>query len=459
MLSVESIAWKGMLDDRLIYCRSQSHCAVQIESARCDSDKALYYDAEQHRTRFDLDNNSDGIALSDKERLAEDLRLIYVAVTRAVYGCYLGVAALKEGRSKKASSHLSSIGYLLQGAQAQEASALATALNALQSKYPSIHVSDPIAWDDVRYQAPQVEQSQLEASKMQQQIDWRWRMTSYSGLVKQGHGSKHKDESVWLDTGLDIDASEDQAPLLDLNKKTMFNFPRGARPGTFLHTLFEEVEYTQSAFAAENEEIIKQLLLKEQLDEEWLPVLQEMIDKVLNTDLDGSGIKLSEKQPQQRLVEMEFLLPIEILSAQRFNAITHKHDSLTAQAGDLGFAPVEGMLKGFIDLVFEHQGKYFVLDWKSNHLGDSAEDYHQKSLDEAMIGHRYDAQYQVYALALHRFLKSRIPDYSYDIHFGGCFYLFLRGMDGSGEYGVFSAKPSQQMLEELDAHIRGEEAI
>ncbi|MFA0255935.1 exodeoxyribonuclease V subunit beta [Vibrio breoganii] len=432
---------------------------VPFVSAYRKSDKALYYDAEQHRTRFDLDNNSEGIALSDKERLAEDLRLIYVAVTRAVYGCYLGVAPLKEGRSKKASAHLSAIGYLLQGAEAQEASALSSALHVLENRYPSIQVCEPLAWDEVRYQAPHVEQSLLQASKMQQQIDWRWRMTSYSGLVKQGHGSSHKDESVWLDTSLDIDASDDQTPLLDLNKKTMFNFPRGARPGTFLHTLFEEVEYTESAFTADNEEIIKQLLIKEQLDEEWLPVLQEMIDKVLNTDLDGNGIKLSEKQPQQRLVEMEFLLPIQILSAQRFNAITHKYDSLTAQAGDLGFAPVEGMLKGFIDLVFEHQGKYYVLDWKSNHLGDSAEDYHQKSLDEAMIGHRYDAQYQVYALALHRFLKSRVQDYSYETHFGGCFYLFVRGMDGSGDYGVFHAKPSQQMLEELDAHIRGEEAI
>ncbi|OBT06570.1 exodeoxyribonuclease V subunit beta [Vibrio sp. UCD-FRSSP16_10] len=432
---------------------------VPFVSASRQSKQALYYDDERKSTRFDIDNNAEGIELSDKERLAEDLRLIYVAVTRAVYSCYLGVAALKDGRSKKVMTHLSSIGYLLQGSEPQEASALSTALREFEDKYASIVVSDPIPWDDVRYQAPEAELEMLEANKMQQQIDWRWRMTSYSGLVKQGHGSVYKDESAWLDTTLDIDASQDQTPLIDLKQKTMFNFPRGARPGTFLHSLFEEVEYTESAFTARNQEIIRQLIIKEQLEEEWLPILQEMVDKVLNTDLDGNGLKLSDKNPSQRLVEMEFLLPIEILLAQRFNTITHKYDSLTAQAGELGFAPVEGMLKGFIDLVFEHQGKYYVLDWKSNHLGDLAEDYHQKSLDLAMIDHRYDAQYQIYALALQRFLSSRIADYSYDAHFGGVFYLFLRGMDGSGEYGVFSAKPSQQMLLELDAHIRGEEAI
>ncbi|GAD90820.1 exodeoxyribonuclease V beta chain [Vibrio halioticoli NBRC 102217] len=432
---------------------------VPFVSACRKSDKALYYDAEQQCTRFDLDNNEEGIALSDKERLAEDLRLIYVAVTRAVYSCYLGVAALKDGRSKKVMTHLSSIGYLLQGGEEQDASALSAALSQLEEKYPSITVCDPIAPDDACYIPIEQDAPLLEANKMQQQIDWRWRMTSYSGLVKQGHGHAHKDDSIWLDTTLDVDASQDQAPMLDLMQKSMFNFPRGARPGTFLHTLFEEVEYTQSAFSDKNSEVIRQLIIKEQLEEEWLPVLQDMVDKVLSTDLDGQGMRLCDKNPQQRLVEMEFLLPIELLSAPRFNAITHQHDPLTAQAGDLGFAPVEGMLKGFIDLVFEHQGKYYVLDWKSNHLGDSAQDYHQSNLHKAMLDHRYDAQYQIYALALHRFLSSRIADYDYETHFGGVFYLFLRGMDGSGEYGVFSAKPSLPMLNELDAHIRGEEAI
>ncbi|CAM3134894.1 exodeoxyribonuclease V subunit beta [Vibrio rarus] len=432
---------------------------VPFVSVCRQSKQALYYDESRQCTRLDIDNNSDGIALSDKERLAEDLRLIYVAITRAVYSCYLGVAAIKEGRSKKVITHLSAIGYLLQGEDEQDASALSSAIEQLTTGCDSIVVKDPVAWDEVRYQPPTETLTQLQANKMQQQIDWRWRMTSYSGLVKQGHGRAHKDESAWLETTLDIDASQDQAPLLDVHKKTMFNFPRGARPGTFLHTLFEEVEYTGSAFSQHNSDVIEQLLVKEQYEAEWLPILQDMIDKVLNTDLDGNGLKLSDKTAQQRLVEMEFLLPIDILLAQRFNTITHQHDSLSAQAGELGFAPVEGMLKGFIDLVFEHQGKYYVLDWKSNHLGDSAEEYHRQSLDKAMLEHRYDAQYQIYALALQRFLQTRIADYSYDSHFGGVFYLFLRGMDGSGDYGVFSAKPSQSMLAQLDEHIRGEETL
>jgi exodeoxyribonuclease V beta subunit len=115
------------------------------------------------------------------------------------------------------------------------------------------------------------------------------------------------------------------------------------------------------------------------------------------------------------------------------------------------------MLKGFIDLVFEHEGKYYVLDWKSNHLGNEVEAYHGERLASAMAEHRYDLQYQLYALALHRFLQSRLADYDYNKHFGGVYYLFLRGMNGKAQHGIFNAKPSQAMLEELDLLIQGKE--
>lgn len=112
-------------------------------------------------------------------------------------------------------------------------------------------------------------------------------------------------------------------------------------------------------------------------------------------------------------------------------------------------------MKGFIDLVFEHEGKYYVLDWKSNHLGDDVAVYHGDALKGAMAEHRYDLQYQIYALALHRFLRSRIANYSYQKHFGGVYYLFLRGMDGQSQQGIFSAKPSEAMLNEIDQLIDG----
>ena len=98
-----------------------------------------------------------------------------------------------------------------------------------------------------------------------------------------------------------------------------------------------------------------------------------------------------------------------------------------------------------------------MLDWKSNHLGDEPEAYRGARLEQAMAEHRYDLQYQIYSLALHRFLRSRLADYDYERHFGGVYYLFLRGVDGQPNNGIFHAKPSNAFLTELDNLIDGQE--
>jgi exodeoxyribonuclease V beta subunit len=112
------------------------------------------------------------------------------------------------------------------------------------------------------------------------------------------------------------------------------------------------------------------------------------------------------------------------------------------------------MLKGFIDLVFVHDGKYYVLDWKSNHLGDQSSEYSKQALENAIVEHRYDFQYQIYALALHRYLRSRIEDYRYETHFGGVYYLFLRGIDGS-ENGIFYNCPDREFIAQFDRLVDG----
>lgn len=111
------------------------------------------------------------------------------------------------------------------------------------------------------------------------------------------------------------------------------------------------------------------------------------------------------------------------------------------------------MLKGFIDLVFEHQGRYYIVDWKSNHLGNHPDDYSQSRIEQAMIDHRYDLQYHIYALALHRFLTLRLADYNYAQHFGGVYYLFLRGVVPGSDNGIFHTRPDQQLIEQLNAWI------
>ncbi|EKO3783952.1 exodeoxyribonuclease V subunit beta [Vibrio harveyi] len=423
-----------------------------------EASEAKYYDAENDRTVLDITGNDASLKQADKERLAEDLRLIYVALTRAVYACFIGASPLRNGRSTKEPTgvHHSAIGYLVQNGQEGGINDLFVGLKKQQENLDNVVICDPPKQHDEMYVAEKTELEALTAKELQNPIDRNWRITSYSGLVKQG--SQHAEHDATIEIiGFDIDSSEeqDEAELVE-PERSIFNFPRGARPGTFLHSLFEEIEFTQPATTEENTQIILGLMESEQLDEEWLPILQQLIDTVLATPLDSKALLLNQKGPAQRLVEMEFLLPIEVLSAPALNRVIQRHDPLSAKAGDLGFQTVQGMLKGFIDLVFEHQGKYYVLDWKSNHLGDDVFHYHGDALKSAMADHRYDLQYQIYALALHRFLRSRLPSYDYEQHFGGVYYLFLRGMDGQSDHGVFSAKPTFEFLQEMDHLIDGQ---
>ncbi|WP_045495502.1 exodeoxyribonuclease V subunit beta [Vibrio hyugaensis] len=423
-----------------------------------EASEAKYYDAENDRTVLDITGNDASLKQADKERLAEDLRLIYVALTRAVYACFIGASPLRNGRSTKEPTgvHHSAIGYLVQNGQEGGINDLFVGLKKQQENLDNVVICDPPKQHDDMYVAEQTELEALTAKELQNPIDRNWRITSYSSLVKQGSHHAEHDATIEI-TGFDIDSSEeqDETELVE-PERSIFNFPRGARPGTFLHSLFEEIEFTQSATTEENTHIILGLMESEQLDEEWLPILQQLIDTVLATPLDSKALLLNQKAPAQRLVEMEFLLPIEVLSAPALNRVIQRHDPLSAKAGDLGFQTVQGMLKGFIDLVFEHQGKYYVLDWKSNHLGDDVFHYHGDALKSAMADHRYDLQYQIYALALHRFLRSRLTNYDYEQHFGGVYYLFLRGMDGQSDHGIFSAKPTFEFLQEMDHLIDGQ---
>ena len=115
----------------------------------------------------------------------------------------------------------------------------------------------------------------------------------------------------------------------------------------------------------------------------------------------------------------------------------------------LSFATLRGFLKGFIDLVFEHEGRYYVADYKSNWLGPGDADYTPQAMRDAVLEHRYELQYVLYLFALHRLLRARLPDYDYDTHVGGAVYVFLRG-GASASRGVHLERPPRALIEALE---------
>ncbi|ADO47182.1 exodeoxyribonuclease V subunit beta [[Enterobacter] lignolyticus] len=412
-------------------------------------EQAFYHDRDSFAAVLDLHNGQESLELAEAERLAEDLRLLYVALTRAIWHCSLGIAPLSSRRSDKAAEtdlHQSALGRLVQNGEPKDAAGLEQCLRALCDEHIALYI--PELPDAGRWQALADALPALQARDMRRRIVDDWRVTSYSGLQQRGH-SVAQDLLPRLDidaAGVGLVASE---PAL-----TPHQFPRGASPGTFLHSLFEEMDFTQPVAA----EWVQEKLARNGFDGQWTPVLTQWLEGILQTPLTGAGVSLSQLSDKDKQVELEFYLPIEsLLEPQQLDALIRRHDPLSAGCPPLDFRRVSGMLKGFIDLVFRHDGRYYLLDYKSNWLGESHEAYTRPAMEQAMQSHRYDLQYQLYSLALHRYLRHRLADYDYERHFGGVIYLFLRGMDGSDSgQGIFTTRPSQALVDGLDALFAGQ---
>jgi exodeoxyribonuclease V beta subunit len=154
---------------------------------------------------------------------------------------------------------------------------------------------------------------------------------------------------------------------------------------------------------------------------------------------------------------MEFFFALGGMSASSIAAVLSEDDRYAGIADGLRFTNIKGLMRGFIDLVGRKDNRYFIVDYKSNLLGQSRMHYQQQALGESMRAHRYDLQYLIYLVALHRFLKARLgQQYDYERDVAGAYYLFLRGIKPGSDSGIWHDKPSLTLIEKLDACFNGE---
>lgn len=408
-----------------------------------ESKTALYH-GDNGATVLDISAADESLEKAEQERLAEDLRLLYVALTRSIYSCYVGISHVRVGNARKSRLADSALGYLLVSGERE----LRNSLDELQQKAQSIAVIQPPdhgAQKDMFALSDETSEN-LSAKEFSGRIDRNWRVSSYSALSR--HSGAHLPELP----GLDLEVVEERTQPAEadvIDGINIFTFPKGASAGTFLHSVFEEISFNGYSDELYQEQLQTQLQLAG-YEEQWLPVVQDLIADVLNSDLDGQGLTLSGVQDEDRLVEMEFMLSADRVTVSALESLIRQHDPLSARATPLAFEPLKGMLKGFIDLLFRQNERYYVLDYKSNHLGYSTLCYDSSALEQAMVEHRYELQYLLYSLAVHRLLRQRIKDYDYETHFGGVFYLFLRGMKSGDSSGVFHCRPPRELIEQLD---------
>src|SRR5690606_6322846 len=184
-----------------------------------------------------------------------------------------------------------------------------------------------------------------------------------------------------------------------------FAFPRGARAGVCLHAIFEDWANGKGPLA----ERVPATLTEHGIDAEaWSAIAIAQVERVLDTPLDGADLRL--RTLQRRLPELGFTFPVARLDLPRLRALLRDPasglpDSMREAAQRLQFEPLRGVMTGFIDLTFEYQRRWYILDYKSNWLGSRVEDYGSERLETAIAGEHYYLQYLIYLVALRRFLR------------------------------------------------------
>jgi len=447
--------------------------AREKRSGQDPARRYLFHEQSGNDYHLVLDLGSADLAVSReqalREELAENLRLLYVALTRAINRCYLYWGPF-------ASAGTSAAAYLLHGARfAREGGTPAWESDPLAGLDDEALLADLRALArqsggtvtlELLHEAPAVaaRREGVAAFLTDRRVSrgqWRddWRVESYSSLHRLREG-EHGERYGYAAKDFGPRPTEETGDFADLAK-----FPAGAGPGTFLHGLLEELDF--SGDPAQRPDFLQEKLRNAGFDQRWAPVLDTMLSDLLHTPLtaEDSSLILAGVGKAERLNELEFYFPLAATDPVRLERLFAQGGapSSGAQSGLVGQRPegLQGVLKGFIDLVFRHGGRFYLLDWKSNYLGDNLELYKAPLLQEVMAREGYCLQYLIYTVALHRYLSRRFSGYSYDEHFGGVFYLFLRGVSrqtGPGS-GIFRARPDRELIEELAACLCGDSAL
>lgn len=416
---------------------------------------------------------------AESERLGEDIRKLYVALTRARYATWVGAAFIRKETPASALAYLCSY---------SEGEGWQGCLSAMADGSAEVAVESLPEGSDDRYRSP-VAPAPGPARTPSRKAGENWWISSYSA-IRFSHAQLTQDRPLQpvasapaepesavaerlAEEQLAASAHPAQVAVLpsplrvpDTNERRIHRFYRGAGPGTFLHDILEWVAETGFGNISAHPDELETLIARRCEVRGWsdwvMPLTAWVQDFIampiaLPEQPDGSSatVSLKDLPVSESAVypELEFWFSSAELNVPVLDKLVRDATLGGRQRPFAEPMTLKGMFKGFIDLVFVHEGRYYVADYKSNIIGVHDDDYTESALADVIVQHRYDMQYAIYLLALHRLLESRLPDYDYDTHIGGAVYLFLRG-NGASTRGVFRERPSKAFIESLDALFR-----
>ncbi|MFC5511921.1 exodeoxyribonuclease V subunit beta [Massilia jejuensis] len=403
------------------------------------------YVHEDGGRRIDLALSDEALEAVDRARLEEDLRLLYVALTRARHFLWLGVAAVSSRKKGENRLHESALGYLLGGGAPVPAASLGEHLGRLRGACAGIELRTLDPLDGCTMLDRVEERAALsDAPPFSADFERNWSVGSFTSITRHTTAPPMRaaEETLMED--------EEAAPAPRVEDAPWHRFPRGSVPGNFLH---EQLEWLgQEGFDGIDDPHVDTRLAQRIERAGWGHRLEDTLAwlrTIVATRLPPVGASLSEIV--DTVPEMEFWFPSDGLDLGELDRLCRRRLLGETARPTLPERALHGMLKGFADLVFEHEGKYWVLDYKSNALGPNDAAYTRRAMEEGMAGHRYDIQGAIYMLALHRLLKSRLGD-AYDParQLGGAVFLFLRGIANTSTHGCCLLEPDVALLDGLD---------
>ncbi len=370
--------------------------------------------------------------LALEEELAEDLRIFYVAVTRAKYRCYINWADVRTKDNANDSAMAYLFDFLDDNFSEQE-----NKLKDFCNNLPSVaeYRLSATELEITEHLQKQQTTQKLTHKKTSRSLFTHWQMSSYTAL-----------SSLSMDDAPELPNDKTNENLIDkpIEEEDEKQLPRGAHTGNVIHDLLEIIPFKQLAKNADISLLRNKSCLRYGLKTDAPEQIDQLLQQTVKTCLskEEKGFSLKNLNEDQCLKEMPFYLAMKTIDMYQINSLLK---------GCPTFQPLSekkmcGYLTGFIDLICEYKGKYFVMDYKSNYLPS----YDQANLIEAMRQHNYGLQYWIYTVVLHQYLQNRLADYSYQKHIGGVKYLFVRGMDENLQAsGVYQTLPDQAIIEQL----------
>ncbi|CAL4043496.1 RecBCD enzyme subunit RecB [Buchnera aphidicola (Tetraneura ulmi)] len=375
------------------------------------------------------------------EKLSEDLRLLYVALTRSIFYSILGVEIQKKNNKNLESysrMHLTAIGHLIQKGKKLNSKEFLKETKKIKKYINIISEEKKIKINK--------KNNLIFFKKNEKKINLKkksFSITSYSKIKKENQ-RKNKIKLKIKNYFSSLSYSEKNKINLDQH-----SFPRGIKSGLLIHEILKNINFSKPI----KEKYIEEKLIEYNLEKKYKEILLNWINNIVSTNLDKKSLSLSNLKKNQYIKELNFFLPIKnTLNQKKLFIITKKFDKLSKSSSNLTFSKKKGIITGSIDLIFLWKKKYYILDYKSNWLGNNEKSYSIKNIQLAMVKNQYCLQYQIYSLAMHRYLKSKIKNYNFEKYFGGIIYFFIRAVDKNKDhkYGVFKTNTNKNQIKKLE---------